>query len=44
MSYRDAVHNKAAQPGKDAIQMTTAAGSGQPCSPLSLGPLVGHLM
>ena len=44
MAFRDAVHAKAIEIGKNAIRMTTEAGSGHPSSALALGHLVVCLM
>lgn len=44
MSYADAVHHKAAQLGKLAVEMTSAAGSGHPSTALSLAHIVSVLM
>ena len=44
MSAAGAIHTKAAEISKLAIQMTTAAGSGHPSSSLSLAHIVTYLM
>lgn len=44
MSYEKAIHAKAIELGKLAVEMTTAAGSGHPSSSLSLAHLVTVLM
>ena len=44
MSYAEAVHHKAVQLGKLAVEMTSAAGSGHPSSALSLAHIVSALM
>ena len=44
MSYADAIHHKAAQIGKLAVEMTSAAGSGHPSTALSLAHIVSVLM
>ncbi|MFH1419442.1 MAG: transketolase [Planctomycetota bacterium] len=44
MAYRDSVHRKAIELGKDIIRMTTAAGSGHPSSGLSIAHIVATLM
>ncbi len=44
MASAAAIHHKAAELGKLAVEMTTAAGSGHPSSALSLAHIATHLM
>ncbi len=44
MSYRNFIHNRAVELGKDVLRMTTAAGSGHPTSALSIMHLIVVLM
>lgn len=44
MAFSDFIHDKAIELGKDAIRMTTAAGSGHPTSSLSIIHIVTVLM
>lgn len=44
MSFESAIHRKAVDLGKLAVEMTTAAGSGHPSTGLSLAHLVSALM
>jgi len=44
MALKDFIHGRAIEMGKDALRMTTAAGSGHPSSALSIGHLVATLM
>ena len=44
MSFQAAVHRKAIEIGKLAVEMTTAAGSGHPSTSLSLAHLTTVLM
>jgi len=44
MALKDFIHGRAIELGKDAVRMTTAAGSGHPSSALSIAHLVATLM